>query len=401
VTEPSTIEKSAIHLPDPEIVARATSLVPLIREYAAQGSEARRIAPEVIQALDEAGMFRLFLPARLGGLEASARTSLEALAEISRGDGSTGWVTTLLSSGTGFCATFSDQAQKEVFGDNRSVRVSGTFSPTSTVERVEGGYLVSGRWPYSSGSFAADWATLGILTEVENPGDNPVALALFPPDSFTIEPSWFVTGLKGTGSDTVVVENQFVPDHRIQSIQNMFDGKLLTSHTDDAIVWMPFSSVASCILVAPQIGLARHALEITLAKLPDKPVTHTLFPQARLSPTHQAAVAKAATKLHLAELALNRIALDIDTATAERRRLDLVTRARHRNDTGEVAELATTAIDLLLTANGSGSFAEANLLSRIWRDSEIAARHALVTPEIGREAYGRVLLGNFEPTVLL
>ncbi|GAB3168568.1 acyl-CoA dehydrogenase family protein [Streptomyces incanus] len=380
--------------PDPEIVSRATALVPVIREYADQGAEGRRIAPEVIKELDRADLFRLFVPARLGGLEASAATIFETLAEVSRGDGSTGWVTTLLSSAAGYASTFPDQAQQDVFGANPRARVSGTFAPTAQVERVEGGYVVSGRWPYSSGSFAADWVTLGLLIPRENPDENPVSMALFPRDACRIEPSWFVTGLKGTGSDTVVVDNQFVPDHRIQPMHNMFNGELLSSHREDRIATWPFSSMASIILAAPQLGMARHALEITRAKLGDKPVTNTAYRQARLSPTHQLNVADAATKLHLAELAMQRVAHDIDTASAEGRRLDVETRARIRNDTGVIADLCKEAIGLLLTANGSGSFAEGNVISRIWRDSEIANRHAHVTSGIGREAYGRILLGN-------
>ncbi|MER5181072.1 oxidoreductase [Streptomyces sp. NPDC002896] len=380
--------------PDPEVVSRATALVPMIREYAGQGAESRRIAPEVIKELDKADLFRLFVSARLGGLEASAATIFETLAEVSRGDGSTGWVTTLLSSAAGYASTFSDQAQQDVFGANPRARVSGTFSPTTQVERVEGGYLVSGRWPYSSGSFAADWITLGLLIPREDPNENPVSMALFPHDACRIEPSWFVTGLKGTGSDTVVVDNQFVPDHRIQPMHNMFGGEWLTSHKEDRVATWPFSSVASVILAAPQLGMARHALEITRAKLGDKPVTNTAYRQARLSPTHQLNVADAATKLHLAELAMQRVAHDIDTASAEGRRPDVETRARIRNNTGVMADLCKEAISLLLTANGSGSFAESNVISQIWRDSEIANRHAHVTSGIGREAYGRILLGN-------
>jgi alkylation response protein AidB-like acyl-CoA dehydrogenase len=137
-----------------------------------------------------------------------------------------------------------------------------------------------------------------------------------------------------------------------------------------------------------------------LAKLPGKPVAYSMYDKAGNSPTHQLAVAKAATNLHISELLLNRMCLDIDTAADAGQQLDLPTRARIRNDTGIIAELIGQAIDALMTANGAGSFAEANVLNQIWRDSEIAARHAFVTSEIGKEAYGRVLMG-LEPTINL
>jgi len=186
----------------------------------------------------------------------------------------------------------------------------------------------------------------------------------------------------------------------VQRLSNMLTSNFLSPYKDDRMANVAFNAVAAAILIAPQIGLARHALEITLAKLPGKPVAYTMYSNAKDSPTHQLAVAKAASNLHISELLLNRMCLDIDTAADAGEKLDLPTRARIRNDTGVIAELIGQAIDALMTANGAGSFAEANVLNQIWRDSEIAARHAFVTPEIGKEAYGRVLMG-LEPTINL
>ncbi|XVQ15198.1 acyl-CoA dehydrogenase family protein [Spirillospora sp. CA-255316] len=396
VTELSLTPASGIELPDKKIVGRATDLVPLVREHAAQGAEARRVVPKVVQALEDAGLFHLLVSERWGGANATIRTAVDVVAEIARGDGSAGWLATLLMNGAGFASTFSDQAQQEVFGTNPRAKVCGVFAPGSKSERVDGGYIVSGRWPYSSGSFVADWAALGILLE----GDD-LGAALVPAEAFTIEPSWFVTGMKGTGSDTIVVEDHFVPDHRVQRFQDMVDSSYLTSDKEHRLASVSLPSVTAFFLVVPQLGIGRHALEVTRAKLPGKPVAYTDYQQARLSPTHHALLAKAATNLHLAELAAHRVSLDLDQAADARQLLDLLTRGRIRNDTGAIAELVTEAIDLLMTANGAGSFAEANVLSRIWQDSNIAARHAFVTPEIGREAYGRLLLGNQEPTLPL
>jgi alkylation response protein AidB-like acyl-CoA dehydrogenase len=385
-----------ITTPDPEVVARATALVPVIREYAAQGSEARRVAPEVIKAIDDAGLFHMMVPQRLGGGGVTLRTAIEATAEIARGDGSTGWVTALMAIGTGFGSTWSEQAQDDVFGRNPNVKICGIFSPGDRSEPVEGGYRVSGRWPYASGSFTADWACLTITLADGTPG-----MAQLPREAFTIEPTWFVAGMQGTGSDTIVVKDHFVPEYRIQRVPDMFASKFRSPYTDEHVANLPFNAVAAAILVAPQIGLGRHALELTREKLPTKPVAYTAYSAAKDSPTHQINVARAATNLHLAELLIARMCLDIDTAAVTRQLPDPETLARLRNDTGVVAKLVKEEIDYLLTANGAGSFADVNVLSRVWRDSETASRHALVTTEIGREQYGRLLLGNDEPIIAL
>ena len=381
---------------DREVVARVTALVPLIREHAEKSSQERRVVPEVMEALEDAGLFKLLVPRRLGGLETNLRTMMECVAEVGRGDGSTAWTVALLNVCTWFSTTFSDEAQEEMFSTPQA-KACGIFSPPLKSEKVDGGYLVSGRWAYSSGSFAATWATLGIGVE----GDDPRALALIPSSAWKIEPTWFVAGMKGSGSDTIVVEDHFVPEHRIQRFPDMVEGDFRTSHKgDEQNANMAFIPVAALILVGAQIGLARHALERTLANLPKKNVAYTCYTNARNSPTHQLGVAEAATRFDQAEMLMQRACADVDEAAARGVQLDKLTRARVRMDTGIIGELVKEGIDKLMTANGASSFADGNVLSMIWRDSEIAGRHALVMPELGKEAYGRLLLGADEPLTI-
>lgn len=381
--------------PDRDVVARVTALVPLIREHAEKSSQERRVVPEVMEALEEAELLKLLVPRRLGGLETSIRTMMECVAEVGRGDGSTAWAVALLNVCTWFSTTFSDQAQQDMFATPQA-KACGIFSPPLKSERVEGGYLVSGRWAYSSGSFAATWAALGIGVE----GEDPRALALIPSSAWTIEPTWFVAGMKGSGSDTIVIEDHFVPDHRIQRFLDMVEGDFTTSHKgDEQNANMAFIPVAALVLVGAQIGLARHAMERTLANLPKKNVAYTTYTNARNSPTHQLGVAEAATRFDQAELLMQRACADVDGAASRGVQLDKLTRARVRMDTGVIGELVKDGLDRLMTANGASSFADANVLSRVWRDSEIAGRHALVMPELGKEAYGRMLLGADEMTL--
>jgi hypothetical protein len=189
-----------------------------------------------------------------------------------------------------------------------------------------------------------------------------------------------------------------VPDHRIQRFADMVEGHFSTSHkADEQNANMAFMPVAAIILVGPQIGLARHAMERTLAGLPKKNVAYTCYTNARNSPTHQVGVAEAATRFDQAEMLMQRACADIDDAAARGVRLDRLTRARVRMDSGMIGELVKDGVDRLMTANGASSFSDANVLSMIWRDSEIAGRHALMMPELGKEAYGRLLLGADEP----
>jgi alkylation response protein AidB-like acyl-CoA dehydrogenase len=393
------LDEGASH-PDAEIIARATALVPLIREHAAKSSEDRRVVPEVVKALEDAQLFKLLVPARYGGLETNLRTLMEVLAEVGRGDGSAGWTMALLNTATWIATTFSNEAQDEVFGANPETKVCAIFIPPTKCERVDGGYVISGRWPYASGSFIADWAALGCALESEE-GQNPAGLALIPSSAWTIEPTWFMSGMQGTGSDTIVVEDYFVPDHRTQRFTDMVERRMATSALGtEPNAGMAFIPVAALILVGAQLGLARHAMEISLAQVPVKRVAYTCYTEARNSPTHQLDVAEAASRFDMAELLMQRAAADVDCAAAAFEVLPKLTRARVRNDTGLIGELVTDGLRRLMTANGASSFATAHIMSRIWLDSEVAARHALVMTGLGKEAYGRMLLGTDEPLTL-
>jgi alkylation response protein AidB-like acyl-CoA dehydrogenase len=400
---PLTVDDFAGVEPDQQLIDCAASLVPLIRQHAAPGSEPRFVAEPVIRALDDAGFFSLLVPRRLGGQAANLRTTMEVIAELGRGDGSTAWAAQIFNICGWVASTFGEQAQNEVFVDGEAPRVCGNFMPGGQSDRVDGGYRISGRWPYVSGSFAAQWATLGIMAEAP-PGANSHAIvpaahaiALVPASAWTIEPTWFVTGMEGSGSDTLVIEDHFVPDHRVQHLPLMLRGSYATPFQgSEQSSNITFISVGQLILVPAQLGLARHAIEVTLEKLPSKLVAYTTY-LAKNSPAHHLRVAEAITKFDMAELLMQRAARDIDSAALEHTVVDELRRGRIRSDTGTIAELVTAGIDELLSVNGAGSFAKANVLSRIWRDSAIAARHAMVIPDVGRELYGRLLLGADGP----
>lgn len=124
-----------------------------------------------MKALEDAELFKLLVPRRLGGMYTNIRSMMECIAEIARGDGSTAWAAALLNACTGFATTFSEQAPEGIFDGDSNARACCILTPPSNTERVEGGYLVSGLWGYASGSFAATWGALGIKLDVPEEED--------------------------------------------------------------------------------------------------------------------------------------------------------------------------------------------------------------------------------------
>ncbi|MGV9801378.1 acyl-CoA dehydrogenase family protein [Mycobacterium sp. NPDC003449] len=184
-----------------ELVNRAKDLQPLLRRYTADGEVNRQMADEVIAALTDAGLFRLFTPRRFGGYAGRTRTLAEVTEALAEADGSAAWVVNIAAGGAWGAAHAGPRTQEEVFGSNPDVRVSGSNQPIQA-RRVQGGIRVDGRWPYASGSPHADWAAIGIGVPGDNGDPFSPHFALVPRSQMSIDDTWNTAGMRGTGSHT-------------------------------------------------------------------------------------------------------------------------------------------------------------------------------------------------------
>ncbi|MGW1202313.1 acyl-CoA dehydrogenase family protein [Streptomyces cyaneofuscatus] len=377
-----------------ELKERAAALVPVLQANAARTEADRRIAEENIEALTEAGLLRLTVPKRLGGHEADFRTFLEVTSELARGCGSTAWVTTLINVCNWMAALYPDRAQQEVWGENPDARVCGVLAPSATTRAVEDGLVVTGRWGFASGSHHAQWASLGIPVVDAAGQQTDQGAALIPMHELTVEDTWYVAGMRGTGSNTLVADEVFVPEHRILSVTRAVQGDYPTEHQDETLYRSALVPVLALVLAGPQVGLAQAGMDLVTASLAKgRGISYTFYERADEAPSTQIQLAEAAQLVDTARLHLMRGAEDIDTWAASGVYMPFETRARVRMDTGYVARRSREALDLLLSIQGAGSFAEANPLQRIWRDQETGSRHAVINPAIAGELYGRALLG--------
>jgi alkylation response protein AidB-like acyl-CoA dehydrogenase len=375
-----------------ELVRRATELQPLLARNAAQAEADRRIPEENIEAIREAGLFKLMIPKRLGGHETTIRTKLDVTAALGEACGSTAWVVALTNVCAWFTGLFCDRAQQDVFGADPDARVAGVFAPSTDVEKVDGGYRVSGKWAWSSGSLHATWAYVGVL-QLGPDGPIDMGVVLMPMSELSIEDTWFVAGMKGTGSNTVVAEDVFVPEHRYMSMMAGFQGIYPTEHTDEALYRAAFMPFAALILVGPLLGLGRAALKLAIEKAPKRAVSYTRLATQAESTAFQLKLAEAAMTLDDAILHAHRAADDIDGWAARGEHMDYATRARVRGDVGWISSKVRDAITMILDAHGASGFADSSPMQRIWRDANTAGRHAIANPLVSQEVYGKALLG--------
>jgi alkylation response protein AidB-like acyl-CoA dehydrogenase len=383
--------------PDDEqatLPGRAAALVGLLRRNAARTEQDRCVAAENITALDEAGLFSLTVPRRLGGHQESIRTLVEVSSELGRGCGSTAWTTSLINISGWLIGLYPQRAQREVYAQDPGTRACAVLPPHGTGEPADAGSIVTGRWGFASGCLHARWALLGVTLTGERGDRLDQALALVPVDELTIEDTWHVAGMRGTGSNTLVADGVFVPAHRILSVTHALQGTYATEFKDETLYRAAFVPTLALSLAGPLLGLARGAMELVLASLATgRGISHTHYAQARQAPSTQMQLAEAASLIDTATLHLMRAADDVDSWAASGQCMPVVNRTRARMDIGTVARCSRDALDLLLSVQGARSFADDSPLQRIWRDLETGTRHAMVNPAIATEMYGRALLG--------
>lgn len=396
---PSTTESPNASLTDSRdapdgVLDRVRALQPLLAKNSAESETNRRVVDESIDALVEAGAFRIAQPTRYGGYATSMRTMLDVSAAVGESDGGTSWVVTLCNVCAWMAGLFPRQAQDDVWADNPDARVSGVLAPTAEATRTDGGFTVTGRWYYNSGSWHAAWAILGIPITNEAGEVIDQGLALIPRADLDLEETWFVAGMKSSGSNCLIADNAFVPDHRIVRVPGAIEGEYVAEHPDEALYRSAFVPILSLVLAGPQLGMGRKVLEIVRSKAAKKPISYTFYTAQSDSVAFQMQIAEAALMIDTAHLHAYRAADDIDRAADRGEYLDPFTRTRVRADTGWVLDHITRAIDILISAHGAGSFAEASPLQRLWRDSAVAARHAVTMPAVNYEIYGKALLGR-------
>lgn len=379
-----------------EVVNRATALRSTLEQNAETTDRERVLSADTIAGLRDAGLTRLLAPARHGGLDIDMRDLLDIGIELGRGCCSASWVMGVLSSGNLVVSLYPERAQKEVWQHNPDSGAALVLGKPATevVERTDG-VLVSGEWGYCSGIQHTDWINVLVLA---GPQRTP-HLALLPLSDLTVKDTWRAIGLCGTGSNSAVANQVFVPQHRLLPYEPVLTGRVEGIVDPEVRYRSSFTGLFAIALPGAMIGGAQAALEAVLEGGARRPVAGSTYSTQYESPTFQLDVATASWLLETARLVAGQIAHRVDHFAARGENTDDLTRARNRMDVTEVMRLCRQAIDTLMTAHGSAAFHEKNVLQRIWRDINVGSRHAGFGMGIPQQVYGRALVGQ-EPRAI-
>ncbi len=375
-----------------EILNRIAKIEPVLREHVKWSEDHHRLHEAAVQAMAEAGIFRMRVPKRYGGYECDAATLVEVGTELGRIDGSVAWVAMVNWIPTWLVCMFPDKVQDEVFS-TPDVRVCGTNAPKGTMIPVEGGYILNGKWPFVSGAHHAHWmeAAAVILRDGQEP--EPV-MTMVPMSDMQLLDDWYTMGLKGTGSISTVAKDVFLPAERVIPLGAALGPQTLSAMNADIPIYQtPATLVAAVSGVGVVTGLAKAAWDTFFERLPERKIIYTDYPSQAEAPLTHLRVGEAAHKIDQAMFHARRMAEIIDRKAYSGEAWTVTERVRIRADQGEAARLAKEVCDIFQMASGGTSIYDDVPIQRIVRDATAASLHGLIVPDVNTELYGRVLCG--------
>jgi len=387
------------------VIAGVTELLPTLRQRAQETEDARVVPAESVKSLEETGFFRLLQPASAGGLEADPVAFFTAVRLIASACGSTGWVASVVGVHPWQLALFPQQAQDDVWGADPATRMSSSYAPTGKAKLVKGGgevggggYQLNGRWSFSSGCDHASWVLLGGI--VTDDAGQPVDFCTFllPASDYTIDDVWDTVGLRGTGSNDVVVDNAFVPRHRALSFTGVTKIACPGHQVNPGPLYrIPFGSIFSYAITTPIIGMATGAYAAHVDYQRQRVRASYVGQRSAEDPFAQVRIAEAAALIDAAWLALERDMTELMGHATSNEKIPLPLRLRTRRDQVTGTGQAIRAVDLLFENSGGRALKLGTPIQRFWRDAHAGRVHAINDPERALSTFGRGELGHDMP----
>jgi 3-hydroxy-9,10-secoandrosta-1,3,5(10)-triene-9,17-dione monooxygenase len=390
---------SLASLPDKEayvqMLARARALVPRLRERASRSEEMRRLPPETERELHEAGLFRIVQPKRVGGCELDYVALIDCADAIGQGDASAAWNFANLASHHWMLAMFDRRAQDLVWGKDPNALIASSFIfPAGRAKKVDGGYVLRGSWPFSSGVDASEWNMLASVVWSDDEADGiEYRIFLLPKNDYRIKDTWEATGLRGTGSNDVEVHDAFVAESMTVAVSDLAGGPTPGSAVNpNALYTLPVFSLFPYVLSGVALGNAQACLDdyVGLARH-----SASTYNRAKLSDlqTTQIKIAEASSKIDAARLIMRSACIEALKDARRGRIPDMAAKTRMRRDGAFSVNLCTEAVSLLFAASGARGLYTSGALQRQFRDAHAINSHIAFNFDAAGTNYGRVALG--------
>jgi len=374
-----------------ELLARARALAPRLRERAVRAERDRNIPQESVDEFIDAGFIHTLQPKRWGGYEHDHEVAFNIAIELGKSTcGSSAWCLNYLADHACMLALFPEEAQHDVWSTNRAARIATSAAPTGKVTAAPGGYRLDGRWSWCSGLRHSHWIMIGGLVQREGEDHPDMRLYLVPVPQLKQDDTWYCAGLRGSGSNTAVLDDVFVPEHRSVSFAALRDGCSPGSKINtNPIYRTPFIAMHSYALLGPALGLARGGYDEFVQWTRRRYLTYTQLAIAQHVPV-QISIAEIAARIDAAELLARR---GFAKAQADYAGMSLETRTLLRRDFTYAVRSLRQAMDDLVRLSGSSGLLDDNPVQRCWRDVHAISSHVVMNWDVPAENFGRTEFG--------
>jgi 3-hydroxy-9,10-secoandrosta-1,3,5(10)-triene-9,17-dione monooxygenase len=381
------MEGSSVRPSEAEILARARAMLPMLKARAAETEALRRLPDDMNRAFADAGFYKIMQPKRYGGYELEFGLQCELGAELGRACGSAAWVASITSCHPWIVGMFPKEAQDEVWGESADTAISSSFLAVAPkLERANGGWRVTGRWKFSSGVDHCQWA---VVMAPEGP---KAYFVLLPLASCTIEDTWHAVGLAGTGSNDIIADDLFVPEHRFLDTDAVKGGPTPGSAVNPHYLYrLPVLSPLTFSIVGNALGIARGVAETILAGLKGQKDRSGAAVGAHQS--IQLRIAEALAEIDAAHAVVFRQRDDIVRKGKAGEPFAIEDRALYRRDVSFAGQLCLRAVERLFPIVGARGLMDDHPVQRGWRDLRAVTHHLAMTWDIQGSTYGAVTLG--------
>ena len=377
------------------MIARAQALIPQLRERAASTEALRRLPPETERDLHDAGLFRIVQPKRVGGAELDYVALVDCADALGQADASVAWNFANLSSHHWMLGMFDRRAQDRVWDKDPNVLIASSFIfPAGRARKVDGGYLLRGSWPFSSGVESCEWNMLASVVSSDDEADGiEYRIFLLPSTDYKIIDTWNATGLQGTGSNDVEVSDAFVAEPMTVAVADLAGGPTPGSAANpNALYALPVFSLFPYVLSGVALGNAQACLDDYVELAQHRASTYNRAKLGDLQST-QIKIAEASAKIDAARLIMRTKCIEAMSDARSGHIPDIAAKTRLRRDGAYAVNLCTEAVSSLFSASGARGLFTSGALQRQFRDAHAINSHIAFNFDAAGTNYGRVALG--------
>lgn len=377
-----------------ELVRRARALIPALKARAEAANAARRLPQDTVRDLHDAGLFRILQPKRWGGYEMDPGVYFDVQMALAEGCMSTAWVFGVIGVHNFQLALFDLEAQQDVWGQESSVRISSSYQPVGKVEKVDGGFRLSGRWGFSSGCEFCDWVFVGALYWPNgDKGPPDMRTFLVPRKDYRILDTWKTFGLQATGSQDIVIDGAFVPEYRTH---RAIDGFMGTNPgrtvNDGALYKLPWAQVFVRSVSTAAIGATQGALDAFI-DIASKRVSTNTGKATKADPLAMNAIAKTQSAIDEMKVTLHRNFREMMERVREGRDITVQERVHWRYQSSQIGRRCADLVDDLLPLLGGRAIYNDSPIIRYWLDVNASRAHIANDPTLIGTTLGALSVG--------